>query len=164
MGLSAQDSMSMAKSKLAPADKKFVMDAAQGGMAEVEMGKLAANQGSSDDVKKFGQRMVDDHSKANEKLKDLASEKGVMVPSDLNAKDMATKARLEKLQGAEFDKAYMKDMVMDHKKDVADFKKESMSGKDPDVKGFASDTLPTLQDHLKQAESVNSMQSGMSAK
>jgi len=72
----------------------------------------------------------------------------------LNAKDKATKAKLEKLSGEQFDQAYMKDMVKDHTKDVSDFKRESMSALDPDVKKFAAETLPTLEDHLKQATSI----------
>ena len=136
------------------ADRKFVKDAAQGGMAEVELGQLAAEKASSDDVKKFGQRMVDDHSKANEDLKQLATKKGVHVPQQLSAKDKATKARLSKLSGEQFDKAYMANMVRDHKKDVAEFRRETESAKDPDVKNFAASTLPTLEDHLKQAQSL----------
>ncbi len=123
-------------------------------MAEVALGRLAAEKASSSDVKKFGQRMVDDHSKANDELKQLASQKNVDLPQDLNAKDKATKARLEKLSGEQFDQAYMRDMVKDHKKDVSDFRRESRSAKDPDVKNFAAQTLPTLEDHLKQAESI----------
>jgi putative membrane protein len=134
----------------------FVKKAAQGGMAEVELGKLAADKGSTDDVKKFGQRMVDDHSKANDQLKQIASSKGITVPDDMNAKDKATKARLEMLSGAQFDRAYMNDMVKDHVEDISEFNKEAKMGKDPDVKGFASQTLPTLQDHLKNARSVAS--------
>jgi len=136
------------------ADRKFVKDAAQGGMAEVELGQLAAEKASSDDVKKFGQRMVDDHSKANDDLKQLATKKGVHVPQQLSAKDKATKARLSKLSGEQFDKAYMANMVRDHKKDVAEFRRETESAKDPDVKNFAASTLPTLEDHLKQAQSL----------
>jgi putative membrane protein len=98
--------------------------------------------------------MVDDHSKANDELKQLASQKKVALPKDLSVKDKATKARLEKLSGEQFDQAYMKDMVKDHKKDVSDFRRESKSAQDPDVKNFAAQTLPTLEDHLKQAESV----------
>jgi len=98
--------------------------------------------------------MVDDHSKANDQLKQLASSKGIEVPTDLSAKDKATKERLSKLSGEQFDKAYMKDMVKDHTQDVSEFKKESTSAKDPDVKNFASQTLPTLEDHLKQARSI----------
>ncbi|HEX4425836.1 MAG TPA: DUF4142 domain-containing protein [Terriglobales bacterium] len=136
------------------ADTKFIKEAAEGGMAEVALGQLAVEKGSSSDVKKFGQRMVDDHGKANDDLKQLASQKNVELPQDLNAKDNATKASLEKLSGQQFDQAYMKDMVKDHKKDIADFRRESRSAHDPDVKKFASQTLPTLEDHLKQAESV----------
>jgi len=143
-----------AHSQLNMADRKFVKDAAQGGMAEVELGQLAAEKASSDDVKKFGQRMVDDHSKANEDLKQLATKKGVHVPQELSVKDKATKARLSKLSGEQFDKAYMANMVRDHKKDVAEFKRETESAKDPDVKNFATSTLPTLEDHLKQAQSL----------
>jgi putative membrane protein len=143
-----------AASNLSASDQKFVKEAAEGGMAEVELGRLAVEKASSDNVKKFGQRMVDDHSKANDKLKELASSKGVTLPDAPNAKQKATKARLEKLSGDQFDKACMKDMLKDHKQDVAAFQKESNSGKDSDVKSFANQTLPTLQDHLKSAESI----------
>ncbi len=135
-------------------DKKFVRDAAQGGMAEVELGKLATEKASSEQVKSFGQRMVDDHSKANEQLKQVASEQGIQLPDKLNAKDEMTKEHLSKLSGEQFDKAYMNDMVKDHTQDVADFKRESSSGMDPQVKDFASQTLPTLESHLRQAKEI----------
>jgi putative membrane protein len=138
----------------AMADTKFIKEAAEGGMAEVALGQLAVEKASSSDVKKFGQRMVDDHGKANHDLKQLASQKNVDLPQDLNAKDKATKASLEKLSGQQFDQAYMKDMIKDHKKDIGDFRRESRSAQDPDVKKFASQTLPTLEEHLKQAESI----------
>lgn len=158
VGSFAQESSnSMAKqgsSQIAPSDKKFVTSAAAGGMAEVELGKLATEKASSEDVKKFGQRMVDDHSKANDQLKQIASQKGISIPTDLDAKSKATKTMLEKLQGEQFDRAYMKDMVKDHQKDVAEFQKASKTSKDPDIKNFASETLPTLQDHLKEAQAV----------
>src|SRR6202050_1959016 len=105
-------------SSVSPADKKFVREAAQGGMAEVELGKLAVQNASSDDVKKFGQRMIDDHRKTNDKLKEVASKEGITLPNSLAATDQAIKTRLSKLSGDQFDKAYMKDMVRDHKKDV----------------------------------------------
>jgi putative membrane protein len=153
---SPTNSASAAKpsSKTAMADTKFMKEAAEGGMAEVALGQLATEKASSSDVKKFGQRMVDDHNKANDELKQLASQKNVALPKDLSAKDKATKAALEKLSGQQFDQAYMKDMVKDHKKDVSDFRRESKSAQDPDVKNFAVQTLPTLEDHLKQAESI----------
>jgi len=121
-------------------------------MAEVQLGQLATQKAQSDDVKKFGQRMVDDHSKANDQLKSIASQKGITVPSGLDAKDEALKDKLANMSGAQFDHAYMQAMVKDHKEDIAEFQKEASSGRDPDVKGFASQTLPTLQDHLKMAE------------
>jgi putative membrane protein len=153
-GYDSSSSSSKTSSKLGMMDQHFVKKAAEGGLAEVELGKLATEKASSDEVKKFGQRMVDDHSKANDQLKQLASSKGIEVPTDLSAKDKATKERLSKLSGEQFDKAYMKDMVKDHTQDVSEFKKESTSAKDPDVKNFASQTLPTLEDHLKQARSI----------
>ncbi len=141
-------------------DKKFVMEAAMGGMAEVEMGRLATEKASSSDVKSFGQRMVDDHTKANDELKALANQKGIMVPAELSPKDKAMKDQLSKLSGDAFDRAYMKMMVKDHTKDVADFQKASSKGMDADVKGFASKTLPTLQEHLQMARDVNGKVSG----
>src|SRR5436305_6156909 len=100
-------------------DSTFVKKAARGGLAEVELGKLATEKASSEDVKKFGQRMVDDHTKANDQLKQIAGNKGVTLPTDLNSKDQALKDRLSKLDGEKFDQAYMKNMVRDHTKDVS---------------------------------------------
>lgn len=135
-------------------DSTFLKKAAQGGLAEVELGQLATQKASSEEVKKFGQRMVDDHTKANEQLKQVAAEKKMDLPQTLDAKDKATKARLEKLSGEQFDKAYMRDMVKDHQKDVAEFEHESKMAKDPAIKSFAEQTLPTLREHLKEAEKI----------
>jgi putative membrane protein len=144
-----------ASAKLAGADKTFVEKAAIGGMAEVELGNLAQQKAASEDVKKFGARMVQDHSKANDELKQIASTKGVQLPSSLDKKHQSDMDRLQKMSGADFDKAYMSHMVDDHKEDVAEFKKEASGGRDSDVKGFASKTLPTLEEHLKMAQSTN---------
>lgn len=163
---SSHSSASMSKGaagKLSASDQKFVKDAAQGGMAEVELGKLATEKASSDDVKKFGQRMQDDHSKANDELKQIAGSKGVTLPETMNAKDKALQTRLSKLSGTSFDKAYMQAMVKDHKQDVADFTKESKSGSDSDIQGFASKTLPTLKEHLQQAEGIAPSKSSKTA-
>jgi putative membrane protein len=157
---SGQDQSSMGmktgsmSSGLDTSDRTFVKKAAQGGMAEVEMGKLATERASDPDVKKFGQRMVDDHTKANDQLKQVASSKNITLPESLNAKDEATKKKLSALSGAAFDRAYMKDMVTDHTKDVSEFRHESASAKDPAIKDFASQTLPTLKDHLKEAKQI----------
>jgi putative membrane protein len=133
----------------------FVSKAAVGGMAEVKLGQLAVQKASNPDVKAFGQQMVDDHGKANDELKQLASSKGMTLPTDIDAKHQATYDRLSKLDGAEFDRAYMKDMLADHKMDVSEFRRESKSGSDPDVKAWAAKTLPTLEHHLQMAESTN---------
>ena len=135
-------------------DSTFLKKAAQGGLAEVELGQLATQKASSEEVKKFGQRMVDDHTKANEQLNQVAAEKKMDLPQTLDAKDKATKARLETLSGEQFDKAYMRDMVNDHQKDVAEFEHESKMAKDPAIKSFAEQTLPTLREHLKEAEKI----------
>ena len=136
-------------------DQAFMMKAAQGGMAEVQLGNLAKDHAESQAVKDFGQRMVNDHTKADDELKSLASQKNCTLPADLDAKDKATYDRLSKLNGAAFDKAYMRDMVTDHRKDVAEFRHESQMGSDPDVKAWAGKTLPTLEEHLKLAESTD---------
>ncbi len=138
--------------KAAMADTAFAKEAAIGGMAEVELGNLAKEKASSNDVKQFGDRMVTDHSKANDELKQWAQQKNVTLPTTLDAKHKATRDRLAKLSGDAFDKAYMHDMVTDHQKDVAAFKRESTSGKDADLKAWAAKTLPTLQEHLKLAQ------------
>jgi len=148
-------------SKAATADQAFVMKAAQGGMAEVEFGQLATQKATSDQVKQFGQRMVDDHSKANDELKQIANQKGMATPTKLSSKDAATKARLEKLSGQQFDHAYMQTMVRDHTKDVAEFRTESKTAKDPDLKNFVRQTLPTLEEHLKQAKRIAPKTSAM---
>jgi putative membrane protein len=141
---------------LSSGDRSFVQKAAIGGLAEVQLGNLAQQKASNDAVKQFGARMVEDHSKANDELKQIASAKGIAVPSAPDKKHEADMNRLQKLSGAAFDKAYMSHMVDDHKHDVAEFKKEAGSGKDADLKGFAAKTLPTLEEHLKMAQSTNS--------
>ncbi len=136
---------------LSASDRRFIMDAAQGGMLEVELGREVASNATNSDVKQFAQRMVDDHGKSNEQLKKLAGDKGVDVPSSLDAKHKAEMDRITKLSGAELDKAYISHMLRDHEKDVREFRRESEQASDPDVKSFASSTLPTLEEHLRVA-------------
>ena len=143
---------SAATSSTASMDHRFVTEAAQGGMAEVELGKLAKDKAANDEVKKFADRMVTDHGKANDELKTLAQNKNIQLPSSVSAKDKALQARLSKLSGEQFDRAYMQAMVRDHRADVNEFKKASRSAKDPDVKAFAAKTLPTLEEHLALAQ------------
>jgi putative membrane protein len=141
---------------LAMADMSFAKEAAIGGMAEVELGTLAKQNASSADVKQFGDRMVTDHGKANDELKQWASENNITLPTQLDAKHKALRDRLSKLNGDAFDKAYMRAMLSDHKEDVAKFRKESTSASNPDLKAWAGKTLPTLEDHLKLAQDTAS--------
>lgn len=135
-------------------DNAFVQKAAAGGMAEVEMGKLGQDKASSDPVKQFGARMVQDHSKANDQLKQIATAKSVTLPSGPEPKAKSDMTAMQKMTGAAFDKHYMDHMVADHHKDIALFEKEAKSGKDPELKSFAENTLPTLREHLQLAERV----------
>jgi putative membrane protein len=125
---------------LSATDKTFMMNAAKGGMMEVEWGKWAGQNGQNPDVKKFGNRMVTDHSKANNELMGIAAKKGVKLKS-------------EKMKGKwTSDKDYMDMMVKDHQKDLAEFQNEAKSGSDPDVKKFAANTAKIIQGHLKMAQ------------
>ena len=129
----------------------FAKKAAAGGRAEVKLGQLAQRNGLSEAVKAFGRRMESDHSKANDQLMAVASKDNITLPTGMDKKDQAAYDRLSKLSGREFDRAYARDMVTEHEKDIAEFNKEANSGGNPDVKSFAAQTLPTLEDHLKMA-------------
>ena len=133
----------------------FVSMAAQDGMTEVELGKLAATKSSNADVKKFAARMVTDHGKANEELASIAKKKSLTVPTKLDAKHEAMVKMMSSKSGAAFDAAYAKDMASDHDKAIALFQSASKMG-DPDLAGFASKTLPTLQEHKQMADSLHS--------
>ena len=149
-----------AKSTARSTDQSFTREAASGGMAEVKLGQLAQTKGSAQSVKDFGKRMEADHSKASDQLKDAASKDNITLPSTMPKSDEAIYQRLSKLSGAEFDKAYAEQMVKDHKKDIASFQKEATKGKKPEIKQFASQTLPTLQEHLKMAQAMQNTVSG----
>jgi putative membrane protein len=135
-------------------DATFYKKAAEGGMAEVEMGKLAQEKSSTASVKQFGAQMVTDHSAANEKLKAIAVGKNIKLPTSPSVGQMATKTKLEVLSGATFDKSYIKGMVKDHQEDIKEFQTEANSGQDPDAKAYAAATLPTLKSHLKMIQAI----------
>ena len=130
---------------MSSADRKFVENAAIGGMYEVELGNVAQQKATNEQVKQFGARMVTDHTKANDELKQVASAKGIELPAKLDKKHQQEIDKLQKLSGATFDRDYMRNMVSDHKHDIADFEKEAKSGKDSDVKNFAVDDLADLE-------------------
>ena len=136
------------------ADGTFAKKAAAGGMAEVKLGQLAQEKASNEQVKQFGKRMETDHTNAGNELMQIARKQNIALPTGLDPKDQATYDRLSKLSGRQFDRAYMRAMVTDHEEDATEFKREASAGKNPDLKSFASATLPTLEDHLKQAREV----------
>ncbi len=141
-------------------DLAFMNDAAPGGMAEVELGRMAVKQGMSKDVKQFGQKMIDDHTKAGQELMKVAEQKKVMLPPDVMPKHKEVMEKLSKLSGADFDREYVKAMVADHEKDVAAFDATAKTAADADVKAFAAKTLPTLQMHLQMIRDIQGKMGG----
>jgi putative membrane protein len=136
-------------------DHRFATEAASGGVAEVKLGQLAQQKASSEKVKEFGQKMVTDHGKAGDELKDVAKQQGLKLPEHMSKEDQATYDRLSKLEGKQFDEAYTRAMLTDHQKDVAAFEREASSGNNEALKEFASRTLPTLKEHLKMARDMS---------
>jgi len=137
-----------AAAALSDKDKTFMKNAAKGGMEEVEMGKMAQQQGQTTDVKNFGKRMVADHTAANNELMQLAAGKKFALPKE--------KTKVEKFNAASFDKEYMADMVKDHQKDLAEFQDEAKNGSDPDLKAWASKTAEMIKKHLALAKQTQS--------
>lgn len=135
-------------------DEAFMKKAAQGGLAEVTLGNLAEQNASNDAVKQFGSKMMADHSKANDELRQIADQKGITLPSHLDTQDKQQSTMLQSKKGPAFDKAYTRDMVKDHEADIAEFRREAEYGKDPAVKAWAQQTLPMLEQHLALAKQV----------
>jgi putative membrane protein len=142
------------EAQAAMTDLAFAKDAARLGLAEIKLGKLAEDNGSSEAVKTFGTRMVAEHAKAGDQLKEAAALEHITLPTDLAAKDQATYDRLSKLSGADFDRAYAQDMVKDHQQDLQAFEREANRGNDAAIRGFASETVPMIQQHLEQAKEM----------
>jgi putative membrane protein len=131
------------------ADKDFILAAAQGGLTEVRLGELAAQNGTRADVKEFGQMMVKDHSAINADLKTLAAQKDVTLPDSLDAKHQKMVDKMAALSGSVFDEAYIAAMVKDHKMDAKEFKAESAATADADIKSFVDKSIPVVQMHLE---------------
>ena len=155
-GASSVSSQHGAGGSLSQEDRQFLQEAAQGGLAEVELGRLAQQKASNDAVKQFGKRMVDDHSQANDKLMQLVEKHGVTPPVSVGEKHKALISQLSALNDKDFDRAYMTAMVDDHEKDIKEFEQAAETSGAPDVKQFAQQTLPTLKRHLELANSVQS--------
>ncbi len=132
----------------------FMTEAAKGGMAEVELSRVATTKSQNAEVKKFAQQMIQDHTNANTELKQLAGKKTVTLPTELDAEHKALRDRLSGLSGAEFDKEYVNAMVADHEKSVNLFKTQADGGTDADAKAFAAKTLPKLQGHLDMIKAM----------
>lgn len=135
--------------------QNFMMEAAAGGIAEIEMGKLAVSKAQNPEVKQFAQQMIADHTRANNEIKALAGKKNVTLPTELDPAHKASADKLSAMTGAEFDKAYMTAQVADHEKTVALFQSQADSGTDADAKAQAAKTLPALKMHLEMAQKIN---------
>jgi len=139
---------------LTPYDRKFLTDAASGASLEVQLGNLAAQKATNEDVKRFGQRMATDHSQGGQTIRQMASNLKFTLPQEPEPQQRTTVSRLEKLSGKAFDREYMKEMVNDHVKDISEFERAEKEATVAEIKQFATESLPTLRDHLKQAKEI----------
>lgn len=138
-------------------DAEFAVEAADGGLMEVQLGTLAVTKASSPEVKQFAQMMVDDHTKANNELKALAQQKNITLPTTLGNENQRKVENLREKTGAEFDKEYMDLMVKDHKDDIDEFEDQAQRGNDPELKSWASSKVAALRQHLQEAERVQEL-------
>ena len=160
----AQDNMSMNSNMMmmSSMDQKFMMMAARGGMAEIEMARVALQKSSNDAVKQYAQKMIDDHTMAGDELKQLASTKGVSLPMEPDARQMAMMAKMQNMSSMDFDMKYVKEAGVKAHQDMEKlFMKESMSGKDMETKAFAAKTLPVVRMHLQMAREMMMSMKGM---
>lgn len=147
--------MNSTGAKLSNLDEEFIKKSAQGAITEVTLGNMVKAKGEGADAKGFADMMISDHTKEGDEIKTLAAAKGVTLPTEPTAEQKGIIEKLSKLSGKELDKEYIKGMVTDHEKDVAEFKKQSAEAKDADVKAFAVKTLPTLEHHLTTVKDIN---------
>lgn len=155
------DAAPQGRMELNETDRLFVKEASISGLAEVRLGELAAKNGADVEVKQYGQRMVDDHSRSNNELIQLAGVKGIAIPAELPAAQKESIQRLSRLSGEAFDKAYMQQMVKDHARAVVNFEDQIKNGQDRDLKNFAASTLSVLRDHLQEARNIAGTGPGM---
>ncbi len=145
---------SLSAPALAKTEKEFISDAIKGDNSEVAMGRLALSNGMSEPVKAFGQMLIDDHSKAKTDASAVATQLGISPPANMSAEAQREVEKLRRLSGRDFDKEFIRVMVRDHEKDVAEFKKEAASGQGS-VQQLAAQTAPTLEKHLQTAHSLS---------
>ncbi len=141
-------------------DPAFLTDAIRGDLGEIKLGQLAEEKGQTEGVRDFGHTLMSDHQKAMKKAADLAKTLGVAAPTSPTPEAQNTYDELSRLSGAEFDRQFLKHMVMDHEKDIAKYNDEATSSDNPKVADLAQDTLPTLHDHLEKAQSLQEKLSG----
>ena len=146
--MAAPKPMAAASAPVSAADRRFVQEAGAGGAAEIALGRLAVDKATRDDVRQFGQKMVDDHTKAGDELKQVAGDQGLTPPDAPSPAQQRTADRIGKLSGPAFDRSFLNQMVLDHEKTVALFRNESRGSRNPELKAFATRTLPALQEHL----------------
>jgi putative membrane protein len=159
-----QRSDAMPTKQLSDQDRRFLQEATTGGKAEVALGRLAAQKGKEPAVKDFGQKMVQDHTSADQRLSEIVSKAGISPPEASDQKLQADQAKLQRQKGTAFDRAYIQMMVKDHRADVQLFQREA-SSENPALKRYASETLPTLRNHLSMAEAIEQkMRSGGTSK
>ena len=151
---SSTDRKDYNNSKLSHSDSSFIKEAAQGGMMEVKLGQTAKDHAQNADVKNYGEMLVKDHSKANDKLSQLAAEKGVNLAKEMEPKHTDMIKDMENKQGADFDRAFIEHAIKDHRKDISEFERASRNLNDSELKAFATETLPTLRHHLDEAERI----------
>lgn len=153
LGNAANSVANAASSMTTPSAESFLTDVIEGGNTEVALGKLAQTQSKNPDIKKFGQMLVTDHSKANQEAMALAKKMNINAPTGMGS-HQSTYDKLKGLTGDDFDREFVEDMVSDHEKDVSTFQKESQNSSDADVKAFAAKTLPVLQKHLDTVKGI----------
>jgi len=135
-------------------DQAFAMMAAEGGLAEVQLGKLAADQAASPEVKQLGQLLVQDHTAANQELVAIAKQKNISLPDEVDDTHEDVVELFSRLEGAQFDREFLRHQVMHHEKDVAAFGVQAKEGQDPELRAFAQKQLPALQKHLQQIRNL----------
>ena len=147
--------MSGGAGKISAEDKRFMKEAMEGSMAEIQLGQLAQQKASNDQVKQFAQRMIDDHTKLNAQMGPLAQQFGVETPTDLDSKHKSIQSRLEGMSGEKFDQEYMKAMVADHRDDHQKFLREEATAKDPTLKNAVTQAEPIIAEHLRMAQDID---------
>jgi putative membrane protein len=153
-GMDQMNGMQQHPGQPSPADRMFVKNAMEGGLAEVQLAQLTLQKSSNDQVKQFAQKMIDDHTKLNEQMKPVAQQLGVQAPTQISKKDSKTIAKMQSISGSAYDQAYIQDMVKDHKKDLSDFQMEASSGSDPAVKDAANQGGQMIAQHLQLIQQI----------